>query len=159
MKKILVALGLVMILVIVAGIYRLNFTNHDIRIELSPGEITSDSGTILEAEDTIVMTIPKAEFEQRYLAMRETGAILIDVRTPTEYDSGHYEGAQMVDFYAPDFTEQLNALDKDTQYFIHCRSGSRSGQALRIMRSLGFTKVYDLRGGFSNAQDILTIVQ
>ncbi len=108
----------------------------------------------------VLMTIQKEEFEAKYLTMRENGAQLIDVRTQQEWDAGHYEEADaLIDFYAPDFAQQLDALDKSTQYFIYCRSGSRSGMALRTMRSLGFTKVYDLAGGISNAQDILTIVQ
>lgn len=77
-------------------------------------------------------------------------ALLIDVRTPAEYAEGHIEGARLIDFYAPDFRQRIAALDKNKTYFIYCRSGSRSGQVLQIMKELGFKKVYNLERGFNS---------
>jgi len=159
MKNILIALGLIIIVVVVAGIYRFNFTNDDMYIQLPSGEVIVLDDMDTRDKNRTLMTIPKAEFEAKYLAMKGGGAQIVDVRTEGEYAQGHYEGATMIDFYATDFKERLNALDKEVPYFIHCRSGSRSGQALNVMRDLGFTQVYDLAGGFANAQDILTIVK
>ncbi|GEM_PF-1655739 len=104
-------------------------------------------------------TISKEQFVSEWSAAKSTGARLIDVRTPGEYEAGHYDGAEMIDFYADDFTEQINALDKDSVYFIYCQSGNRSGQALRKMQALKFTKVYDLAGGIGGNGNILPIVR
>lgn len=75
------------------------------------------------------------------------GLIVLDVRTPDEFDEGHLEGATMIDFYAPDFADQLADLDPDRPYLLYCRSGNRSGQTTVIMEQLGFTDVADIDGG------------
>ena len=72
---------------------------------------------------------------------------IIDVRTPQEFDEGHIENAIMIDFYAEDFREKIGRLDKEKAYFVYCRSGNRSGQAVDIMRELGFQEVYNLSAG------------
>ena len=75
---------------------------------------------------------------------------LVDVRTPEEYDAGHIEKAVNIDFLAEGFENAIQEIDKDRPVFIYCRSGGRSGQAARLMKELGFKKVYDLKGGFLN---------
>lgn len=106
---------------------------------------------------SVLQTISPQEFAQKWNEMSKAEAVLIDVRTIGEYDAGHYEGARMIDFYSPDFKAELAKMDRNKQYFIYCRSGSRSGQALQIMRKLGFTKIYDLAGGIIGAGEILPI--
>ena len=76
--------------------------------------------------------------------------VIIDVRTPEEYASGHIEDAINMDFYAEDFDDQLDKLDRDKTYLIYCRSGSRSGKALDKMEALGFQEVYNMLGGIVN---------
>ncbi len=72
---------------------------------------------------------------------------ILDIRTPEEFNSGHIEGAINLDFYKEDFRDKLDQLDKDKKYLIYCRTANRSGQALEIMRDLGFTEVYNMLGG------------
>ena len=72
--------------------------------------------------------------------------IVIDVRTPEEFASGHLEGAVNIDVQSPDFEAQLAQLDPAGSYFVYCRSGNRSGQAIDRMTALGFT---DLTNGGS----------
>ena len=73
--------------------------------------------------------------------------VVLDVRTPEEFDEGHIDGAVMLDFYRDDFADELAKLDPDVPYVLYCRSGSRSGQTLAIMDSLGFTEVTEVDGG------------
>lgn len=73
--------------------------------------------------------------------------LVLDVRTPQEYASGHLENAVLQDFYAADFREQLLNMDRHQPMILYCRSGNRSGQALQMMRELGFKNAYDIRGG------------
>lgn len=77
----------------------------------------------------------------------ENDATVIDVRTPEEFASGHLSGAININSAAPDFQEQINALDKNDTYAIYCRSGNRSATALKIMRSQNFVSVVELDGG------------
>lgn len=73
--------------------------------------------------------------------------ILIDVRTPSEFSSDALPGAINIDFYEPDFSSKIAALDPSKKYAIYCRSGNRTGQTLTLMQTLGFSDVSDLQGG------------
>lgn len=74
-------------------------------------------------------------------------AIIIDVRTKREYDSGHLEGAINIDIYQRDFRGQIDNLDKNKTYYVYCKTGIRSKSAVNYMAQSGFTKVCDLEGG------------
>ena len=86
--------------------------------------------------------------EQAALVMLDTQVIIVDVRTPEEVAEGHLEGAINVDFRAENFFEQVDLLDRDQTYLLYCRSGRRSASALELMQANGFSKLYDLEGGF-----------
>lgn len=73
-------------------------------------------------------------------------AMLIDVRTPQEFHSGHITGAINMDIMGYDFHSQIAELKNDKTYFIYCRSGNRSGQACSIMADMGL-KTFNLSGG------------
>lgn len=77
----------------------------------------------------------------------QENVLLLDVRTPAEVAQGIIEGAIAIDFFANDFQTQISALDKDTNYFVYCRSGNRSGQACQMMDQLGFKSLVNLEGG------------
>ncbi len=80
-------------------------------------------------------------------AMKRPGTVVLDVRTPAEFAEGHLAGAINLDVNAADFRAKLGGLAKDIPYAVYCRSGNRSGTALTIMKSLGFTSTYHLGGG------------
>ena len=77
----------------------------------------------------------------------EAGVITLDVRTPGEYAEGHLEGAQLIDFQSGNFENDISSLDKNATYAVYCRSGNRSGQAVKVMHDAGFHNVYNLNGG------------
>ena len=81
--------------------------------------------------------------------MDETAdAIILDVRTEEEYESGYIKGAQLIDIRQPqEFMDAIQALDKDKAYFVYCRSGARSGQACQLLGQLGIASAYNLDGG------------
>ena len=80
-------------------------------------------------------------------AMKAPGTIVLDVRTPAEYASGHLPQAQNIDIEAANFATRIAALDKNATYAVYCHSGNRSGVALEQMAGVGFTHLYDLAGG------------
>lgn len=87
------------------------------------------------------------EFKEKY--ENEQG-VVIDVRTREEYEEGHLAKTDtLLDFTNGEFQESLNKLDKNKTYYLYCRTGNRSGQAARIMKSEGFEKVYNI-GGFED---------
>lgn len=74
--------------------------------------------------------------------------VIIDVRTQVEYDQGHLADVDLhFDFNSGEFERKVNGLDKDTTYYLYCRTGNRSGQAALIMRNRGFKDVHNI-GGF-----------
>ncbi|MBI2831023.1 MAG: rhodanese-like domain-containing protein [Chloroflexi bacterium] len=73
--------------------------------------------------------------------------VVLDVRTLVEFATGHVEGAIEIDYYAPDFRDKLNALDKNKTYLVYCQSGHRSRNASDLMQELGFSKGYNIVGG------------
>ena len=77
---------------------------------------------------------------------------ILDVRTSSEYASGHMIGALNLDRWSPTFTADLDALPKDHTWLVYCASGGRSAQAVAIMREQGFRVVYNMLGGFSTFQ-------
>ena len=77
----------------------------------------------------------------------EAGVITLDVRTPGEFAEGHIEGAQLIDFQSGNFENEISSLDKNATYAVYCRSGNRSGQAVKVMHDAGFHNVYNLNGG------------
>ena len=73
--------------------------------------------------------------------------IILDVRTPQEYVSGHLEDAINIDYYSPTFQESLATLDKDKTYLLYCRTGARSSQAFEMMKEMDFKNIYNMLGG------------
>jgi phage shock protein E len=73
-----------------------------------------------------------------------SGAVLLDVRTPEEFASGHLEGAINIDVQSPDFNQKVAELDPSATYLVYCRSGNRSGQAIDRMEGLGFTDLTNI---------------
>lgn len=65
--------------------------------------------------------------------------VIIDVRTPEEFATGHLDGAINIDVQSADFDERITQLDPAGDYVVYCRSGNRSGQAIARMTELGFT--------------------
>lgn len=78
------------------------------------------------------------------------GAILVDVRSKEEYDAGHIEGAILMSVDSISEKVAINNIESfDASVIVYCRSGARSKEASRILKSLGYKNVYDL-GSISN---------
>jgi rhodanese-related sulfurtransferase len=97
-------------------------------------------------EIPVVETVEKETFK----TLMQNEYPLIDVRTPQEYAEGHIEKASNIDFNASDFNERISKLDKEQPFLIYCAAGGRSTKAAALMQSLGFKKVYELKGGYRN---------
>jgi rhodanese-related sulfurtransferase len=87
---------------------------------------------------------------QAYAKAIENGGVqLVDVRTPNEYKGGHIKKAVNIDFFnGAKFEKAFASLDKNKPVYLYCRSGARSQKAARKIAQMGFTEIYDLRGGY-----------
>ena len=73
----------------------------------------------------------------------QTGARLVDVRTPGEFAAGHIPGA--INIPVQQLDARMSELKpKDAAVVVYCRSGQRSGSAARLLKSAGFAAVHDL---------------
>ena len=98
--------------------------------------------------------VPAADVSYRQINMneaiaimeKETGYIILDVRTPSEFTDKHIPGAINI----PNETigkEQIPALpDKDQLILVYCRSGNRSKQASEKLVALGYTNIVEFGG-------------
>lgn len=74
--------------------------------------------------------------------------LLVDVRTPQEYASGHIAGAINIDWKnQAEFTSKIKEIAKDKTVLIYCHSGHRSGLAKKFLKEQGYSKIYNLETG------------
>lgn len=79
----------------------------------------------------------------------EPGVVIVDVRTPEEFASGHLAGAVNIDVSAATFDSVIAGLDKSQTYAVYCRSGNRSTIATGKMADAGFERIFNFnQGGF-----------
>lgn len=93
-----------------------------------------------------IETIPATAFAEKIKAT--PNAQILDVRTPEEFASQHIDHAVNVNWSADDFIEKTNKFNKQNPVFVYCLSGGRSKQASDKLSELGFSKIYNLEGGF-----------
>lgn len=92
------------------------------------------------------MDLTQEDWISQYEA--DENALILDVRTEDECNNGIIPNAINIDIYkGEEFIEKLEALDKSKNYYVYCRSGSRSAKACEVMDSLGFENAYNLEGG------------
>ena len=74
---------------------------------------------------------------------------IVDLRTPSEFASGHLKNAINIDYHATTFEEELMGLDRDKTYLIYydCACGNVSKNTAVMMDTLDFKEVYDMRSG------------
>lgn len=80
--------------------------------------------------------------------------IIIDVRTPAEVAAGSIKNSINIDFRNENFKSEILKLAKNATYKLYCRSGNRSGQALQLMKDLGFKNLQNL-GSLEDARKAL----
>ena len=96
----------------------------------SPSSSSSPSGTSPAGPSAIEQAI-------------KDGALIVDVRTPAEFASGHYPGA--VNIPLDEINRRMNELGADTNrpIVLYCRSGRRAGIALDQVRRAGYTRAFN----------------
>ena len=84
--------------------------------------------------------ITKEEMEN----MAKQGAIILDVRSPQEYDEGHVDGAILIPEYELKKSVNEKLKDKNQAIVVYCASGQRSKKACMELRKKGYKNVYNL---------------
>jgi sulfur-carrier protein adenylyltransferase/sulfurtransferase len=120
--------------------------------------VCGDSPTITEPIDYeqfcgistgVIPTVTVRELKQKLVA-RENFQ-LVDVREPFEHEMASIDGAQLIPL--GELPNRLTELDRTQLTIVHCHSGQRSAQAVRLMREAGFANVFNLEGGIAKWSD------
>ena len=92
-------------------------------------------------------TLTPDEFEQ---TIQQQNIILVDVRTPEEYDAGHIAGAMNIDWRSDSFADDaVRMLDKTKTLALYCKVGHRSHAAAGKLYAMGYRHIVELKGGFN----------
>lgn len=74
--------------------------------------------------------------------------VILDVRTQSEYDDGHIEGALLIP--NTELSERLDELNKSDEIIVYCRTGNRSSGSVVVLKDAGFSKIYHLSEGITS---------
>jgi rhodanese-related sulfurtransferase len=85
--------------------------------------------------------------EARRLIEDKPDLVILDVRTASEYEEGHIEGA--VNIPVQELSVRFDELSIEDELLVYCRTGNRSAQAVDILEDLGFTKIYRMFEGIT----------
>ena len=81
-------------------------------------------------------------------ALSDKKGVILDVRTPEEFETSRIPDSKNIDFYNPqNFMQEIEKLDKDNSYYIYCRTGVRSANSCVLMNEYGFKNTFNLVGG------------
>ena len=86
------------------------------------------------------------------------GALVIDVRSPGEFNSGHLASAINIPLDEIEAVLLKRVKDKSQVLLLHCASGMRSGMAKSKLNGMGYTNAFNL-GGYGRAESILKQVR
>ena len=70
---------------------------------------------------------------------------IVDVREPNEYQINRIPGSELIPL--GDIPKRYDELNKSDEIVVHCKMGGRSAKAADFLRSVGFTRVLNLKGG------------
>ncbi len=85
--------------------------------------------------------------EARDLIAEKPGLVILDVRTVSEFESGHLEGA--INIPVEVLSSHLSELNLDDELLVYCRTGNRSTTAVGILRENGYDQIYHMDGGIA----------
>lgn len=81
--------------------------------------------------------------------------VLLDVRTPEEYEEGHIEGALNIPLKELAYEVENEIPDVETAIYLYCRSGVRVITAGHILYDLGYENIYNMGGILSWPYEIV----
>lgn len=123
------------------AVTRLSRVGYDNTLGYLKGGIKAWEQTGRETDS--IESLPAEVFEKLY----NKDLHILDVRKPGEFEAEHLETA--TSFPLDFISENMNQIDKNKKYFVHCAGGYRSAIAVSILKARGFNNLVDLAGGFA----------
>ena len=104
---------------------------------MEPGDDWTYEGTSVKPEHRLVSG-------EEAMELYGSGALLLDVRSPDEYNAAHIDGSLLIP--AAELGDRLSELpEKDALIIVYCKSGMRSAAAYETLSAAGYTNVYDMQ--------------
>ena len=118
---------------------------------LSCAQAPSTSGTASSAQKTAAIMEDVSNDTFLALMADKPEALLLDVRTPEEWNDGHLEGASHADYWGDElaFQAAMDAIPRDRPVLVYCAGGGRSGLTAKELIKAGHHEVYNLENGIS----------
>ena len=118
---------------------------------LSCAQAPSTSETASSAQETAAIMEDVSNDTFLELMADKPEALLLDVRTPEEWNDGHLEGASHADYWGDEqaFQAAMDAIPRDRPVLVYCAGGGRSGLTAKELIKAGHHEVYNLENGIS----------
>jgi phage shock protein E len=144
-------------LVVILGLFfvwrQLQPTQEALAVTAGARESGAEAGSVVAVAEApaneAVAALPKSgrikpkEYQSAFVEA-STPHLLVDVRTPQEFNSGYIEGA--VNIPLQELAQRADEIPTDQPVVLYCRSGNRSSNAARMLSNAGYEQVYDLGG-------------
>lgn len=130
-------------IILLLVVVNLSFVGCKKAIDKQKNESLSDKS--LEKKPLFAKNVNAVDFKNLMVA---DSSLIIDVRTPEEFQESHIPGAVNIDWNNQgEFNSKIATLAKDKTILIYCHSGHRSGLATQYLKEQGFEKLYNLETG------------
>lgn len=136
---------------VIATMITLGGTLEDLKeLELTYSPMYGTARDIVNIAALVALNILHEDYKQVHVSevrgLVEQGATIIDVREKNEFERGHLVNA--VNIPLSELRERVSEIPRDQPVYVHCRSGQRSYNAVKILQHAGYTKVYNVSGSF-----------
>ena len=113
--------------------------------EQKEAENSATESMVLPVQETKIENIKAMEAAK--MLEKNPDMMVLDIRTPEEFNSGHIPTSMNIDYKAENFELEIKKLDRSKPYLMHCRSGRRSTAALDTFRKHRFDHIIHIDDG------------
>lgn len=104
------------------------------------------AGQSSQQSDSKAKYVSITQEEAKKIMDSDAEVVILDVRSQSEYDEGHIEGAVLIPHDEIESRAEAELTDKEQTILVYCRSGNRSKVASQALAELGYTDVREFGG-------------
>ena len=136
---------------VIAAMITMGGTLEDLKeLELCYSPVFGTARDIVNLAALVGLNVLHGVFKQVHVSevrgLVESGAYIVDVRTPGEFAAGHLKGA--VNIPLGELRQRAGEIPKDRPVYLHCRTSQRSYNGIMALKGRGFENLYNISGSF-----------
>ena len=136
---------------VIAAMITMGGTLEDLKeLELCYSPVFGTARDIVNLAALVGLNVLHGVFKQVHVSevrgLVESGAHIVDVRTPGEFAAGHLKGA--VNIPLGELRQRAGEIPKDRPVYLHCRTSQRSYNGIMALKGRGFENLYNISGSF-----------